>query len=170
MKRTSNKTIKSSALTNSILYDETCIAIIDKLGYDNVKQFIPFSITEIADALAKGDTYLNTLPLRKWDEAAGYKIITNRNCQNCIPTGTGLASYAEQHGVDSFSLGDLVCILKRCAVMEIQQRIEQLRKDMICPFCGATIHRWFRDYIHPDNGCVIFAVDNTLRNEASHED
>ena len=95
------------------------------LGYENVKKFVPFSAAEIANALAKKDKHLNTLPLSSWDRASGYRIITMQNRQNYIPTEMGLASYVMLQGINAFSLSELVCILKRCAVMEIEIAAEQ---------------------------------------------
>lgn len=48
-----------------------------------------------------------------------------QNRQDCIPTGMGLASYVMLQGINAFSLSELVCILKRCAVMEIEIAAEQ---------------------------------------------
>lgn len=44
-------------------HEEKYDAIIDGLGYENVKQYIPFSKTEIVEAL-KTDKHLNNLPLK----------------------------------------------------------------------------------------------------------
>ena len=113
------------ALNNDMSHEEKYTAIVNGLGYENDKKFVPFSAAEIAKALAKKDKHLNTLPLSSWDRASGYRIITMQNRQDCIPTGMGLASYVMLQGINAFSLYDLVCILKRCAVMEIEIADEQ---------------------------------------------
>lgn len=113
------------ALNNDMSHEEKYTAIVNGLGYENVKKFVPFSAAEIAKALAKKDKHLNTLPLSSWDRASGYRIITMQNRQDCIPTGMSLASYVMLQGINAFSLSELVCILKRCAVMEIEIAAEQ---------------------------------------------
>ena len=108
------------ALNDNMSHDEMYTVIVNGLGYENVKKFVPFSVKEITNALAKGDKHLNTLWLRKWDDASGYETVTRLNRQNYVLTGTGLASYVRQKGINAFSLAELVCILKRCAVMEAE--------------------------------------------------
>jgi len=47
-----------------------------KLGIDHIRGYMPASAQRIRRALEQGDKYLNTIPLRKWDEMArmmGYR-------------------------------------------------------------------------------------------------
>lgn len=47
-----------------------------KLGIDHIRGYMPVSAQKIRQALDRGDKYLNTIPLRKWDEMAnmmGYR-------------------------------------------------------------------------------------------------
>lgn len=47
-----------------------------KLGIDHIRGYMPVSAQRIRRALEQGDKYLNTIPLRKWDEMAnmmGYR-------------------------------------------------------------------------------------------------
>lgn len=39
-----------------------------------------------------------------------------------------------------------------------------------CPFCGAKLFRWNGRYVHPDNGCVIFAVGDGLNGAKDYQD
>jgi hypothetical protein len=47
-----------------------------KLGIDHIRGYMPASAQRIRRALEQGDKYLNTIPIRKWDEMAtmmGYR-------------------------------------------------------------------------------------------------
>lgn len=101
-------------IPDNATFEEECNIIIDGLGYNDVKQFIPVSKEEIQIALANGDEYLNTMPLTKWDIAAGYR-----------PTKSGIAyvpidahnlrCYCLNKGVNIMSVSMLVSVLKQCA-------------------------------------------------------
>lgn len=47
-------------------YDE----LARKIGIEKVKDLIPVSSAKVRQALERGDKYLNTISLRKWDQAA----------------------------------------------------------------------------------------------------
>lgn len=117
------------AINNNMSHDEIYTTIVNGLGYENVKQYVPFSVTEIAAALAKGDKHLNTLWLGTWDNASGYKTVTKQNYQDYTLTGTGLAAYVRYQGINCFSLSELVCILKRCAVMMVETTEDKANND-----------------------------------------
>jgi hypothetical protein len=73
-------------------------ALIEKMGgLGTVAYHVPFGIPQIKDALAKGDEFLNTLPLATWDRAAGRCSCPNR------------------HYWSAHTLCERVCILKRAA-------------------------------------------------------
>lgn len=44
--------------------------LVQRLGIENLKNLIPASPEKVRAALQRGDKYLNTIPLRKWDAAA----------------------------------------------------------------------------------------------------
>lgn len=71
-----------------------CEAIAQRIGIDILRELIPASPEKIRRALDRGDKHLNSIPLRKWDQAAAR-----------IPylPGKGL------------SLGEKVCALKHVA-------------------------------------------------------
>lgn len=75
--------------------------LVNYLGYEEVKKCIPYSLTEIKNALPK-DEYLNNLKLTAWDNAA---------------TGYKLYALYRKKGIKSASLCNGVCILKECARM-----------------------------------------------------
>jgi len=91
--------------------------IIEALGYEDVKQCVPFSIDELKKAY-ESDVHFNNLPLRKWDSAAGYTGGPAR----CIRVGSRLTRlYWERCKVNTYSCSDGVCILKECARMWVEE-------------------------------------------------
>lgn len=71
---------------------ERCEGIAQRIGIDVLKRLVPASPEKIRKALETGDPYLNTIPLRYWDQAA-----------SAIPYVQGL------------SLSEKVCALKHVA-------------------------------------------------------
>lgn len=67
-------------------------------GLDAVIPCIPFTVTEVREALDHHDKYLNTLPLRTWDFAAN-----------------SIKGKLFRVGVTVSSLSQCVCILKEAA-------------------------------------------------------
>lgn len=74
-------------------------ALIEKMGgLGEVFHLVPFTTYAIKEAIEKGDEFLNTLPLAKWDSACN-TFGEDRDCQ-FWPIHT---------------LAERVCILKRAA-------------------------------------------------------
>jgi hypothetical protein len=71
--------------------------IIDKLGIDNIKPYIPCSINVIREKLAK-DVHLNNIPLKKWDYAAEF-----------------IHPLLHRNGITCYSLSERVSVLKEAA-------------------------------------------------------
>lgn len=69
---------------------------------------LPFSEADVAGALEAGDTSLNTLPLRRWD--------------NYVSRLTRAAPALRERG-DGLTLGTGVCILKEAARLRHQARL-----------------------------------------------
>lgn len=89
--------------------------IVQALGFENVKQCIPFSEDEIKEAY-KTDKFFNNLPIRRWDLAAGFD--TGRHGERCVLVRSRLTYlYWEKCRVDTFSCSTEVSILKECARM-----------------------------------------------------
>lgn len=92
--------------------------IIRALGFENVKQCIPFSYEELKKAY-ETDTHFNNLSMRKWDWAAGFN--TGRRGEICVLVGSKLTRlYFEKCRVNTFSCSTGVCILKECARMWVE--------------------------------------------------
>lgn len=103
-----NKLSNGEELSHSDKYSKIVLA----LGYENVKKCVPYSPDEIKKAIVE-DKYLNTLPIKKWDIAAGFRT----DGSQCILIGSRLTGLYNRIGVTSYSCADGVCILKECARM-----------------------------------------------------
>ena len=80
-------------------------------GLKAIEPFIPFSLEEIKKALAKGDEHLNTLDMRKWDNASGFYCKGSECC--IVPSP--IWNLYRQHHVTSVSCSQSVCLLKEAA-------------------------------------------------------
>jgi len=61
-------------------------ALAQRIGLDRLRAAIPFTPEQVRRALEAGDEYLNTLPLKKWDQAVGfldYEIGHQEKCPCC---------------------------------------------------------------------------------------
>lgn len=113
-------------LTKDLPHIERYEIIVSYLGFNNVYKLIPFGISSIIKAL-KTDEHLNNLPIREWYNATGFTVYidpnTRKQCVQLKPTVYGhghypnLAALCFAKGINSFSLSELVCILKQCAIM-----------------------------------------------------
>ena len=54
-------------------------ALARQIGIDILKELIPASPEKIRKAIEKGDTYLNSIPLRKWDQASAHIYLPGKN-------------------------------------------------------------------------------------------
>lgn len=117
-------------LNKNMSHTEKYTTIVNNLGFENVKRHIPFSREYIKNAL-RTDEHLNNLDINKWDTAAGYITYvdskTRRHIVKVQPAVYSetihphLAALCVAKGVTCFSLSELVCILKRCAIMWIEK-------------------------------------------------
>jgi hypothetical protein len=79
-------------------HEEVFTTVVNAIGLDVCKKYIPATKQEIETALENGDYHLNTIPLVKWD--ARHSL---------------LASEFRRIGINTFSLSDTVCTLKQAA-------------------------------------------------------
>lgn len=96
---------------HTVPHEQVMLNAINVLGLDALAQLVPFSIDEVKAALDAGDNALNSLPLKKWDYAAGF--IINGNNVTSIPCQ--LSGLLVQHGIDAWSLSQCVSLLKSTA-------------------------------------------------------
>lgn len=110
---------KALNLPSEVGYTEKYQAIIQALGFENVKRCIPFSEERIKEAY-KTDRNLNNLDIHTWDMAAGFATGWQGKC---IPIGSSLSRLCyKKLKVNSYSCAEGVCILKECAAMIAEGR------------------------------------------------
>ena len=80
-------------------------------GLDAIKPFIPFSLEVIKKALSEGDEHLNTLEMRRWDNASGFYCQGNVVLHSASP----IWNLYRQYHVTSASCSQGVCLLKEAA-------------------------------------------------------
>lgn len=122
---------------------------------DTLRLHIPFSIAEIRKAYDNGDYVLNTLPIEKWNRAAGYS------------TGSDRFSYFMYDLVKKYSIsgsmGSIVCVLKETAryIVELEKELntnlgrychtemelDSLKRDLMYSLLTVCESSTVRDYI-----------------------
>ena len=94
--------------------------VINFLGYNKVKECVPFNLEEIKEALPK-DKHLNNLPMKKWDWASGFNVWTTKWEEIVRPTYSPLRRVMKEKGINCYSNCEGVCILKECARMMVEE-------------------------------------------------
>jgi hypothetical protein len=95
-----------------ITWDEYMSRIIDKLGLENIKPYIPFELDYLKEKLEK-DIHLNNTSLISWERAAGF--LTYPFKYDVTYIGGGISSLFLRNGINTFSSSEGVCILKETA-------------------------------------------------------
>lgn len=102
-------------------------ALAAEIGIARIIEAIPFSADSVRRALDSGDQHLNSLPLRKWDQAVGYQefrtlggpTVTCPTCGHKKPKSRKLSDREFvrfkpfEHG--PHSAAERVCLLKHVA-------------------------------------------------------
>lgn len=90
--------------------------VIEKLGIENIKFYIPFEIEYLKEKV-KEDVHFNNTPIKVWDNAAGYASYVNRKIgvQDYTRLRYGVVDLFIHNGITSFSVSDGVCVLKEAA-------------------------------------------------------
>ena len=97
-------------------HSEICGRAIDYLGgLEVVKQYIPYDLETLKKAYKEDKCFIN-LSVSKWDMMAGF---INRGA-NCSLIGGGIWNLYKQHGINSASCSDGVCILKEAARLWVE--------------------------------------------------
>lgn len=90
--------------------------VIDKLGLDNIKPYIPYDIEYLKGKLGE-DVNLNNTNMAEWDCAAGYVSYINRITKTeeykCLQGGLGNLFVSK--GITCFSPSEGVSVLKNAA-------------------------------------------------------
>lgn len=94
--------------------------IINYLGYDKVKECVPFDLETLIKAYKEDDAF-NNLKLNTWDYAGGFSVFQTRYEEKVIPTHSRLRSLLKDSGINCYSCSEGVCILKECARMMVEE-------------------------------------------------
>ena len=96
-------------------YHEYMNRIIIHLGLENIKPYIPYSISFLKGKL-KEDIHLNNTSISNWDRAAGFIDRGSR----FIAMHDGITNLFRRNGITSYSCAEGVCILKEAARILIE--------------------------------------------------
>lgn len=91
--------------------------IINKLGIENIRLYIPYSIRVLKECLNEGDVHFNNTNLERWNNAGGFKQIFNARTKTIeyLQMSSGLINLLHRNGITCYSPSDTVCILKEAA-------------------------------------------------------
>ena len=104
-----------------IPWDEYMSRIIEKLGIENIKPYIPFDLDYLKEKLKK-DIHFNNTSIRAWDLAAGFNFYPKGHYNPMLTpqqafVGGGITNLYLRNGIKTYSCSDGVCILKAAARM-----------------------------------------------------
>lgn len=90
--------------------------VIDKLGIENIKPYIPFEIDYLKGKL-KSDVHLNNTSMTSWNAASGFHAKTNVTSKilEYHPIKYGIANLFIHNRINIFSPSECVCVLKETA-------------------------------------------------------
>lgn len=90
--------------------------VIDKLGIENIKPYIPYDIEYLRERV-KYDIHLNNTEMERWNVAAGFMSVIDKRTRTQYnkPIPHGIPYLFLIKGITSFSPSDGVCVLKETA-------------------------------------------------------
>ena len=94
--------------------------VINLLGYDKVKECVPFDLDTLVKAYEK-DHAFNNLKLSTWDYAGGFHVYQTRYEEKVVPVNSRLRYLLKEAGINHYSCSEGVCILKECARMMVKE-------------------------------------------------
>lgn len=92
-------------------WHESCDAVIDALGYENVKRCVPFTASQLRE-MYRRDHNMN-IHMNVWRNASG--LAFNTKTGRCHFIDSPLRDLMHEKGVTTWSQSEGVSILKRCA-------------------------------------------------------
>lgn len=112
---------------NKLEWEEYMARVINKLGIENIKPYIPFDIKELLPYYQKGDVCFNRTNLCTWDNAGGFYKTHNKYVGgfDFHLNGYGLGYFLITKGIRTFSPADTVCILKEAARILCEREINK---------------------------------------------
>ena len=101
--------------------------IIDKLGIDKIKPYIPFDIKTLMYHYQNGDVNFDKTNSVVWENASGYYTTEHtENCMfDCSISGYGLEFLLLYYGIKSTTTTDRIKILKETARILCEREINK---------------------------------------------
>lgn len=97
-------------------FNERMDKLVEYIGIDSILPYIPATKEEVKEA-AQISKSLNSIPLSKWDKAAGYSVEGVR----VINLGYGANRLFIANGINCYSLSECVSLLKHAALKWIEE-------------------------------------------------
>ena len=96
---------------------EYMVRVVNKLGINNIKPYIPYSMYILKKLFSEGDVHFNNTNLERWDEAGGFRQIYNCRTKTIefLRMSSGLTCLLHRNGITCYSPSETVCILKEAA-------------------------------------------------------
>lgn len=108
------KTLRDNCfITDDMTQEDILSRYMKKLGYENLKECIPFTIERIKEVLDKGDDELSSLSIRIWAMGAGF-LLCEKNA--CLPISSKLRTLILSSGANDYTLEEGIGILKKTAI------------------------------------------------------
>ena len=102
--------------------------IIDKLGIDKIKPYIPFGMNVLMHCyLDEGDVKFDKADIRVWENASGYDrtLHVDKRIFDCNINNYGLEYLLHHNGIKNTTLSQRVDILKEAARILCERKINK---------------------------------------------
>jgi hypothetical protein len=101
--------------------------IIDKLGIDAIKPYIPFGMNVLIHYYLDGDKNFDKTNIRVWENASGYytTLHVDKRIFDCNIDNYGLEYLLRHNGIKNTTLSQRVDILKEAARILCEREINK---------------------------------------------
>lgn len=105
------------------VFNERCRTIVNHLGFEKVASVVPFTKEELTKAYRKDVNLMGSLPIKRWDYAAGFIVANDKRqgTQRVTQHNERSLLHYIPRDVDCITLSECIGILKQCAVMIVQE-------------------------------------------------
>lgn len=103
--------------------------IINKIGINSIKPYIPYDMETLMERYRKGDIHFNdgNMSIKVWDRAAGFDSNINPQTKKMDYNHSrrGLGPLLIHNGINLYSCSEAVCILKETARILCEKEIKK---------------------------------------------
>ncbi|MCM1295861.1 MAG: hypothetical protein NC311_09995 [Muribaculaceae bacterium] len=125
---------------HGISHNEKYKRYLGHIGLENVRPYLPAGIPELARAYVE-DRDFNTIPLPRWEKAAGYSGRRDSQGQQPETPAGPFPRMLARAGITLFSSSECVCLLKHAAEQLVLERL-LAAQDLKSLECWAVFERW----------------------------